>query len=144
MNISNNNNPEKIENVLGLLSKSLTGPFIRSLDEKYMMGIYSYDTNEPFIILTVKDYGASYSGMLKWEESMLRDLGNIFSLSEEQKRQTLTDEYIKNNDLRVIKDQNQKIIFVYSFIDKNTLVITKNERILGAIINKIISNKTIR
>ena len=108
-----------------------------------MVGIYSYDTVEPFIILTTDDYGASYSGMLKWEGSMIKDLGKIFSLDTE-KTYTFSDEYTKNKDLRVIKDDNNNIIFAYSFIDKDTLVITKNEKIIGAIVNKIISSKTIR
>ena len=143
LTLMNGDSVAKTEDVLANIAPKMPSSLSRSFSEKYMVGIYSYDTVEPFIILTTDDYGASYSGMLKWEGSMIKDLGKIFSLDTE-KTYTFSDEYTKNKDLRVIKDDNNNIIFAYSFIDKDTLVITKNEKIIGAIVNKIISSKTVR
>lgn len=147
LEILNGKSKEDIKKILNIISPNISSAFLRSLDENYMFGIFSYDTNEPYIILTTKDYGASYAGMLKWEETIYNDLGKIFQnskTSENINLFTFRDESIKNKDLRILSDENQKTVLVYGFIDKNTIVITKNELIFGTILNKIMTSKTIR
>ena len=106
-----------------------------------MLGIYSFDTNEPFIILTTNDFPASFSGMLKWENNMVLDLGKLFSISENTATKTFLDQALQNKDLRILKNTSEKTILLYSFIDKNTLVITTNQNILTAIVGKYLIGK---
>ncbi len=127
-----------ISEVLGLLAPRMPASLVRAFENKYMLGVYSFDTNEPFIILTTNDFPVAYSGMLKWEKDMVADIGKIFNISVVNSEPPLafTDEALKNRDLRVLKDNENKTILLYSFIDKNTLVITSNENIFNAIIGK--------
>lgn len=70
-----------LNKVLPLLAPNMPPSLMRSFSGEYMVGIYSFDTNEPFIILKVDDYPNSYSGMLKWEKDMFQDLATMFSIS---------------------------------------------------------------
>lgn len=132
-----------IESVLGLIAPRMPASLVRALDTKYMFGIYSFDTNEPFIILTTNDFAESYAGMLKWESNIISDIGEIWGIPVATPA-IFEDEALQNKDLRIVKDVNRNTIFLYSFIDKNTLVITSNEKIFTAITGKYLINKMAR
>lgn len=141
-----NGNEISTEDILSLIAPDMPPSLVRSFGEKYMLGIYSFDTNEPFIILTVKDFSLAYPGMLKWEKDMLSNLGNMFSIPTIENASTTNvftfkDEVIKNRDLRVVKDATGNTLVLYSFIDRKTLIIAKDEDILSAIVGKILINK---
>lgn len=139
VNTVNENVPVDTSKILSVLAPSAPSSLVRSFYNKYMLGIYSYDTNEVFLILSVNDYASSYSGMLKWEKDMPKDLAKIFSVDQDFLTRTysFSDLSIKNKDLRIIRDDAGKTIMLYSFIDKETLLITKNEKIFGAILARI-------
>lgn len=144
--IESNGNKISTPNLLNSLAPNMPQSLQRSFGEDYMLGIYSFDTNEPFIILKVVDYPLAYSGMLKWEENMLKDIGGLFGSMTELKDGTLTftDETIKNKDLRILKNSTGNPLLIYSFIDRQTLVIVKNKNILSAVVDKILINKQVR
>jgi hypothetical protein len=127
--------PESIDKVLKLLAPTMPDSLIRSFD-KYMLGVYSFDTNEPFIILTTNDFSSSFAGMLKWEHTMTNDVGAWFGLPESTSTPFFIDEEFRNKDLRLLKDEKNKTILLYSFIDKNTLIITKSENVFTALVSK--------
>lgn len=135
--------PIQISSVLSLLTPSMPSSLARSFDREYMIGVYSFDTNEPFIILTTSDYASSFAGMLKWEANITADFGKLFSIGQNASTTTkvFIDESLKNKDLRVLKDVSGKTIFLYSFMDKNTLLITTNENIFGAVLGKYLVGK---
>ena len=139
-------NPEKIENVFALIAPLIPPSLARSFDGEYMFGIYSFDTNEPFLILTTNDFASSWSGMLKWEKDIIIDFGKLFSLPQNigPTSNQFKDETQRNKDLRVLRAANGKTVLLYSFIDKNTLVITANESIFNAIVGKYNISKQIR
>lgn len=143
---SSSSTPVNIQDLLQLIAPRMPSPLTRSFDGEYMLGIYSFDTNEPFIILTTNDYANSFSGMLKWEKDMVYDLGKLFSipLDTELTTKEFKDETLKNKDLRILQNTNDKTILLYSFIDKNTLVITTNENLLNAIVGKYNVSKQVR
>jgi len=114
--------------------------FVRSLSPQFMFGIHHYQSNEPFIIF----------GMLKWEPTMYDELKTSFGTNSTNSTNTPTttaeilapktfvvDMIIQNKDVRVIQDQNSKILLMYSFIDKNTLIITTNETTLRELLARI-------
>lgn len=140
---SNTETPEKIDKIISLLAPNMLPSLARSLSGEYMIGIFSYDSTDPFIILSTVDYPSSYAGMLKWEKDMVKDLGKLFSITEDTSG-VFIDEAIRNKDLRILKDSSNKTLLVYSFIDKNTLVITKNENIFNAILAKYLTSKNVR
>lgn len=128
------------------ISKNIPAELSRSFDGKYMIGVYSFDTNTPFIILKTSDYENSYSGMLKWERDIPRDLAGIFKIPKEiiNNKVAFIDEAYKNKDFRVLVDSSGKSVLLYSFIDKNTLFITTNENVFSALFGKYIINQEYR
>ena len=136
------NKPESIDTLLSLLGPQMPSALKRAFEKEYMLGVYSFEANEPFIILKTKDFPSSYSGMLKWEENMVSDIGRLFSVPEGTAG--FVDEAFRNKDLRVLKNDNKKTVLLYSFIDKNTLIITANENVLMAIISKYTVSGQIR
>ena len=130
--------PANVESLLSILTPKMPNSLSRSFASKYMIGIFSFDTNEPFIMLTTDDYGLSFAGMLKWEKDIPSDLGKLFGIVQNASStlQIFVDQERRNKDLRVLRDNQGKIVLLYSFIDQNTLLITKNESIFNAILSK--------
>jgi hypothetical protein len=84
--------------------------------------------------------------MLKWEKTMAQDLGGLFEIPADTGTSTeiFLDEALRNKDLRILQDNGGKTILLYSFIDKQTLLITKNENVFNAILAKYLTSKTTR
>lgn len=135
-----------IDEITKILTPRMPSELIRSLENKYMLGVYSFDSNEPFIIFKVDDFPTAYSSMLKWEKDMVSDLGRIFQISKDElgNETIFSDQTIKNKDLRILRNTSQKTVLLYSFIDKNTIVVTSNENIFNAIIGKYLINEQVR
>lgn len=55
-----------------------------------------------------------------------------------------TDETVNNKDARVLLSNGGNIILLYSFIDRDTLLITTSRTVLREMVGKIISQKLIR
>lgn len=146
INMVSGSNIASSKEVIAKLIENIPQPILRNLDEDYMIGLYTYDTNVPFIIMTTNDYGASFAGMLKWEETMPNDLAKIFDTNTESATSSLVfvDESVKNKDLRVLFGNDGKAILVYTFLDKKTILITKNEKIMTEILGKFINNQIVR
>ncbi len=136
--------PATSDALLELLAPRMSPSLVRSFDAPYMLGVYSFDRNAPFIILGTTDYATSYAGMLGWETDAVSDVGSLFNISPEtfaSSTPVFQDEAFRNEDLRVLKDGNGNTILLYSFLDKNTLLITSNENIFTAILGKYLIQK---
>lgn len=120
----------------------------RSLKNDFAIG--SMGGNARFIILKISYYANAFSGMLKWEKNIYKDLKNILGLKNESFEVTGTttssynlktsmfyDGIISNRDSRILRDGQDKTLLVYSFIDNETLVITSNENLLKVITQKL-------
>jgi len=64
---------------------------LRNIKDQYVFGYYSYNSNEPFIILRAANYDSVFAGMLEWEKSIYADLGDLI-----QKKESLTIEPASN------------------------------------------------
>ena len=138
LNITNGTVKANVSDVLDLLGPHMPPSLVRSFNSDYMFGIYSFDTNEPFIILKTNDFANSFSGMLKWEKDMVLDIGELFNIVMDNSTTgpVFIDQALRNRDLRILKGSDNTTSMLYSFIDKNTLLITKNENIFNAVIGK--------
>ncbi len=129
------------------LAPNIPPVLLRSLDTPYMLGAYVFNGNIPFIVLTSSDYASSFSGMLAWEKTMSEDLAQLFQIPANTSTTTpyvFTDESISNHDLRIVKDQTGKTVLLYSFLNKNTILITANEDIFSAILGKFVTSQLVR
>lgn len=109
----------------------------RSLSREFMLGVYSStpSINTPFLVFTTNSYGQTFAGMFAWENALLDDFYNLFGLEIGGSSRGFFDSIINGKDVRVLKNTDGETILLYSFADKNTVVITINE----ATFNKILS-----
>lgn len=143
------------EDFLKMLQSNTPEALIRSLDNNFMFGLHALNVNQPFLIFKTNYYQNAFAGMLSWENTMQEDIGPLF-IGPEPKIDALTsdialsrhpgfeDVTIKNRDTRVLRDQNGKIVFLYSFLDKNTLVITTNADTLEKIATRLLAGKLVQ
>ena len=75
---------------------------------------------------------------------MVTDLAPIFGIRSTSTPYTFTDEELRNKDLRIVTDEIGKTILLYSFIDKNTILITSHEAIFNALLGKYLTGHTTR
>ncbi len=147
--------------IIGDLGFNITDTLKRSLKDNWMMGVYSVNVSNgevttskkiPFVILTTDFFQNAFAGMLKWETSMPDDFADIFgyrqiaSLSNTAStssyfssniRGSFKDKIVMNRDVRQFSNLNGEILLIYTFIDKNTILITTSEATIPSILNRI-------
>ncbi|MDD5068044.1 MAG: hypothetical protein PHS53_01520 [Candidatus Pacebacteria bacterium] len=140
---------------LGALSSTIPGNLSRSISPTYVLGMHSFKKNELFIILKVDSYQNAFAGMLTWEKTMFTELGPLF-LDEAPKASdfapgakygngTWSDAIIGNSDSRAVEDKETgEFVFLYSFLDKNTILITSNEDTVKEVSNRIRARELIK
>lgn len=140
------------------LQMQIPKPLLRSFESKFMLGIHAFDGNQPFFILKTKSFDNTFAGMLNWEETMSSDLTPLFgpfinksliALEEGRAIPTIgtavfTDTIIKSRDARVLLNAQGKIALLYSFIDKETVILTTNEHTFNEIVTRLSSTRTLR
>ena len=103
----------------------------------YMTGIISSETPETFIVLQPDDFGIVYAGMLEWESMLATDLAPLFPGVADFLTNNLSlfvDETYRNKDVRTLRDLNGNVLLLYGFADKDTLIITRNEKIFETLL----------
>lgn len=121
----------------GALSRSMTG--------EEMFGLVSLDEgNVPFWIVEVDSYESAFSGMLLWERLISEDLSALFGNEYIPDDPNFKDVISENRDLRILYDQNGEEVLTYTFLDKNSLLVTRNISAFRKILPLFISSKQIR
>ncbi len=117
----------------------LPDQFLRFLEPKLMLGIYSAEGNTPFYIFKTKNYKNVASALLGNENLILGELLAPFSnasTTERIKSSPVQDKMVSNYDTRLILGEANNVIAIYSWLDKETVVFTTNEntfiKVLGA------------
>lgn len=117
---------------------NVTDTLERSIIDKWMLGVYSSEQNIPFIILTTDFFQNAFAGMLKWENSMPAELSTLLNYQyPEGTRGIFRDRSILNRDIREFVNERGEILVLYTFIDKNTLLITTSEAMIPVILDRI-------
>jgi hypothetical protein len=148
---------QKAKDFFDFLKISPPSELIRILKDQYVVGLISQNgENSPFIAVTVNDFGIAFSAMLEWEKNMANDLSflntkivtvtpvNTVASSTASttivvqvptKPETFSwkDIIIKNKDTRSLINEKGKSKIAYTFLDKNTILITNNIEALGEI-----------
>ncbi len=144
-----------LEKFLTLLAPSMPPELVRTLEPTYLLGIHTFDGTQAFLILRADTFERGYAGMLAWERGMRNDLLPLFNRSprpripEEgvatssvgsvpQLLQTgFVDKIIENRDARAILNTSGDLLLLWTFIDRNLLVVTTNEFTLREIISRL-------
>lgn len=121
--------------------------------------------NIPFIIMTTDFFQNAYSGMLKWEPTMPEELADLFMYRENGNQTNISnteesssttelidnksihlfynikgvfrDRVKSNRDVREFISQKNELLILYTFLDKDTLLITTSEEVIPALIERI-------
>lgn len=139
--------------LFSFLAPNAPQELVRALSLKFLFGVHSFDGNQPFLLFKTDLYEQAFAGMLQWEPSMKQDLGPAFirtpkpHISEEgtatstasvQFLQTgFIDRIVENHNARVIENDVGDILLLWTFIDRNTLIITTNEYTLREVIARL-------
>lgn len=127
--------------------------FGRSLSSTWMLGVYAgqNDIKHPFIITTNNFFQNTFAGLIQWEKTMSEDLKVYISSSDFDEggsnsgiRGQFKDRIIRNKDVREYVAENGHIIFLYSFISNDKLVITNSEEALEEIITRLEKSAFVR
>ncbi len=116
----------------------------RTVRPEFMLGIHSFDGNQPFLILKISSFEQAFAGMLEWERVIMRDLAP-FLIRQPRERTPgegttatttgflpsgFSDRTFGNRDARVFQNTAGDAQLLYSFLDRTTLIITTNESTL--------------
>lgn len=148
--------PMSAQDFLALIAPEAPQELTRALAPDFMLGVHAFDGNQPFLIFKTDSYAQAFAGMLSWEETMQQDLTPPFtrqvsphlsgagqgtstpSAPETQILNTpFRDRVVGNHDARVIQNQYGDILMLWTFLDRNTLVITTDENTLQEIISRL-------
>lgn len=110
-------------------------PLVREA-RSVMVGIHSFDRNQPFLIIEVAQYDRAYGAMLKWEPDMGRALGNLYKPvgGKVAPTTTFTDKVYQNIDIRVSQPEWP---ILYAFPRRDLLIITTNQYTLSEILTRL-------
>jgi hypothetical protein len=144
--------------ILGVTPPDILG---RSITAPWMLGAYQDGmSRKPFIIFTTDFFQNAYIGMIRWEKEIADDMSVLFKYPEAPIIDTAitattststpvsiaqfftikgvwSDTIIKNKDVRVFRNEAGQTLLMYSFIDKNNIVITTGENVIRNIVERI-------
>jgi len=158
--------------LVSLVSPNAPAGLMRTLEPTYLLGVHSFDENQPFLILQVDSYGTAYAGMLEWERTMRGDLSPLFSRSPSPRLvapepppvfETATstasstgsttpqavpieipfiqtgfvDKIVENRDTRAVLNDAGDLLLLWTFLGRNSIVITTNEYTLREVVSRI-------
>lgn len=140
--------------LISFLGINPPGSISRSLRPEFLLG--SIKTNEAtdyFVIMSVNDFGRAFSGMLEWEQSLRKDLSFIVSDNKDELITDLDEEIasspewkdviVKNKDTRALMYSGNALL-AYTFLDKNTVLISSSISSIGEVSSIFASRSVIR
>lgn len=147
--------PVSIASFLEKLDARAPAELVRSLKDRFALGLHSLLKNEPFLILKVSYYQNAFAAMLDWENDLEYDLGPIFIPPEQRseasttaevigKQHVFSDAVLQNYDARVLQTADGETLMLYSFINTNTLVVTTNPDTLVEISRRALAGRLTR
>ncbi len=126
----------------GLLKTSMPDFLLRSFKPDYISGLHFIGSGQPFIIFKTNSYDNAFAGMLQWEETILQDLAGPFGLStSDMGSMKFQDKIVRNKDTRELYDGGGNLLLLYSFTDKETLVITTHEETFKELATRLTTSK---
>lgn len=128
------------QDLFDITSWSTPPTLVRSIKD-FMIGAYGKELGiEIFIALKTESFEQAFPGMLAWEKSLARDMSVLL----DTQGGVFRDGFIKNRDVRIVQNDEGGVSLLYSFLDSNTIVITKSSEAFIAILAQFTTNQLIR
>jgi hypothetical protein len=129
---------------ISALDTGMPGALYRSLGDDYMLGSVTINgVGSPFLILRPTSFDYAYSGMLQWEKKMLDDLFIMYGINVAGENEYLfskpfQDSILKNQDARVLYDNEGQVKLLYLFVNNDDLIIVaKDESAVVEVLNRL-------
>ncbi|MEI7719715.1 MAG: hypothetical protein WCI89_00700 [bacterium] len=151
---------------LSRTSPTISANLLRTLGQEFLLGAHTFETRQPFLILKTDSYEQAFAGMLAWEGSMHQDLSPLFdytppphvngsgalastatsttadtgaaqNTNSSFTQNGFVDAIVENHDARVLKNPAGDIYFLWTFLDRTTIVITTQEYTLREVISRL-------
>lgn len=128
----------------------------RTLSPDFMVGMFSFGQDLPFVIFKTSSFENAYAGMLDWEKNLEKDFYLLFRLNSNYSEKDLVtsltpsathlfeDGVVVNRDVRIIREGGEKIILLYGILNKDTIVITVNDVVFKELINRLNKERSIK
>ncbi len=118
------------------LDTQLSEQALRTLEDSFMIGSVTTTKNEPYLIVQSRDFDTFFTAFLAWEHFMRDDLAPLFGTVIPPEA-PFTDMIVNNRSVRVLRDSSgETTLLLYSFVNKNTVVITKSEEALKIVLER--------
>jgi hypothetical protein len=128
----------ELNNILRIDAPSL---ITRSLNDDFMIGIYNGIGGQRnfFAITTNNFFQNAFAGMIEWEKNMPSDLKDYLYNNTDQfsLKGNYKDRIVRNKDVREYVSDNDHIVFLYSFLSNDKMIITNDELALENIIIRL-------
>lgn len=126
---------------------AITDDLLRFLDPDFMLGIYTEPQQaKPFYLFKTTSYKNVADALLRSENIIISQLLLPF-LNEETvekiRNTSFQNKMVANRDIRMVSDSNNQTMAVYSWLDKNTLVITTDEQAIQTILTAFLTPKPV-
>jgi hypothetical protein len=121
--------------------------FLGGLENTFDFGMYvKGDKKSPFILFKTNGSDQSFSGFSLWEDGVLFDLGEMFSINAktafdpiyQKKFENIT---IESHDGRILYDTNNNPILIMIFVDDTHALVTNSKEVVTEILNRVILKK---
>lgn len=128
----------------GFLDIQAPDGFTRSLEKLFMVGFFGEANGgtAPFFIFNVSDHDSSLAGILEWEKTLPRFFDTVFGTNIVNGVTTTTkfsDIVVLGKDARILNTAFGGTL-VYTFVNKNTLIITSSLTSLEALVQLATKN----
>jgi len=123
-----------------LVASDIPDSLARSLSPEFFFGVHIFNGNEPFMILKTNYFESAFAGMLKWEQTLPKQLLPLFDISvapELLAAPHFEDIVLRNRDVRALRDENGNFVLFYLFPDKNTVVIATSDATIKEVIDRL-------
>jgi hypothetical protein len=112
-----------------------------------MVGIHSFEYNQPFILVRVSEYDRAFAAMLLWEATMSAGLDDFFKptnaapsgITSTAPLLTFSDRVSQNIDIR---ESQAEWPVLYGFLGRDLLLITTNESTLREILTRVSAQRS--
>lgn len=137
-----------------LIAPNMPVDLLRTVAPVFLLGVHSFDENQSLLILRVDSYQQAYSGLLAWEHTMPQELAPLFtrrpslhipgtapaptaSTTPQFIQTGFVDRVVENHDARVLENSTGDILLLWTFLDRNTVIITTNEFTLREVLRRL-------
>lgn len=146
------NAPQPGGALIRLLNLGAPDIIFRNVDLSSTVGVVAAGgETSPFFIFRVNSYERTFAGMLAWENRMLSNLDPLYPLyptpiTEPEVATTttnstllpaFTDSIVSNIDVRILKDNVGNTLLLYGYIDRETLIIARNEAAFSTLVARL-------